>query len=138
MHEVYTKALRVSQVALVLLLAVVAALLAGWAFPEGGVPYLAFLVCGVIGAGVVHFLAPSRSTHFGFSFWAMVFINVLVNGHIYPHLLSYQANATAGRWAHEQGLTSDRLLSVNVGGTALNFYTGYTVNDYVPLDRRTS
>ncbi len=57
----------------------------------------------------------------------MVFVGVVVNGHIYPQLLGYQANATAGRWAREQGLTSDRFLSVNVGGTALNFYTGYTV-----------
>ncbi|MEO8589733.1 MAG: glycosyltransferase family 39 protein [Flavobacteriales bacterium] len=127
-HAVNATALRFAQFALVLLLAVVAGLLVGWAFPEGGLPYLAVLVGGVIGASVVYFRAPLRGTLFGFSFWTMVFIGVAVNGHLYPNILRYEANAVAGQWARAHGVGSDRLLSVGVGGTALNFYAGYTVN----------
>ncbi|MBP6573363.1 MAG: glycosyltransferase family 39 protein [Flavobacteriales bacterium] len=127
MHAVYTTALRVAHIVLVLLLAIIAALLAGWAFPEGGVPYVALLIGATTGAAVVHLRAPSRGTLFGFSFWAMMFISVLVNGHIYPYILRYQANAQAGKWAAAQGLPPGKFYGMQVAGTALDFYAGYPV-----------
>ncbi len=50
-----------------------------------------------------------------------------VNGHLYPVLLGYQANAQAGKWAQEQGLDADRFYGMQVAGTALDFYTGHPV-----------
>jgi len=127
-HAVYTTAVRVAQVVVVVLLIVITGVLGAWAFPGGGLAYLALLLGGAAGAGIVHMLAPSQATLFGFSRMAMVFIGIAVNGHIYPELLRYQANARAGQWARENSVPSEQFLSVGVGGTALNFYAGYTVN----------
>lgn len=126
-HELYARSLRWMQIALVALMVAVAEVLALWAFPENGLPYAAILLGGTLAAMVVHSLAPSRATLFGSSFWAMVFVGFVVNGHIYPSILGYQANAQAGRWLRAHQVPRDRSMSVKTGGTSLNFYAGYSV-----------
>lgn len=50
-----------------------------------------------------------------------------LNLHVYPTLLSFQANAQAGRWAAQHGLGPDRFLGLQAAGTALDRYAGFAV-----------
>ena len=54
-------------------------------------------------------------------------VALVVNAHLYPYLLKYQANAQAGRWAAVQQLVPDRFYGMQVSGTALDFYAGHPV-----------
>lgn len=110
-----------------LLLWAAALLLAGWSFPEGGVPYAALLAAVGIIALVRLRRAGLRGAAFPITFWTMCAIGITLNGHIYPRLLAYQANAVAGRWAAAQGLDKQRFFGLQQSGTALDFYTGHPV-----------
>lgn len=47
-----------------------------------------------------------------------------INTQFYPALLRYQSNAQVGHWMASHGVPPDRVLSIGVGGTALEFYAG--------------
>jgi len=101
----------------------VAVLLTGWSFPEGNGAFLLLLAS----VAVVAVLLVRRRALFAATFWTMAAIAATLNGHLYPVLLGYQANAHAGRWAVEQGLDATRFFGMRVSGTALDFYAGFPV-----------
>lgn len=47
-----------------------------------------------------------------------------INTQFYPGLLRYQSNAQVGRWMASHRVPPDRVISIGVGGTALEFYAG--------------
>ncbi|HQW40860.1 MAG: glycosyltransferase family 39 protein [Flavobacteriales bacterium] len=57
----------------------------------------------------------------------MVSIGLAMNGHFYPNLLRFQANAQAGQWAAANKLDQDHFFGMQVSGTAMDFYAGYPV-----------
>lgn len=82
-------------------------------------------------AGVVFVIARSGSaaSHMVIfmSFYIVCAIGVVMNGHFYPNLLRYQANAKAGQWAAEQALGPGRFFTMQVSGGAIDYYAGYPV-----------
>lgn len=131
MHGRMTKALARTQIMLLYLMLLIAVLLTWITFPEGRWPFLAMLVATGIAVGV----SIARRKAVGqleqalvpASFWVMVAVGLVMNGHFYPHLLHYQANARAGQWAYEQGLTKGAFYGMQVSGSALDYYAGYPV-----------
>lgn len=110
-----------------LLLLMAALVLAGWSFPEGAVPFIALLaVVGIMVLVRLH-RAGLHAAAFTATFWSMCAIGITLNGHVYPQLLSFQANALAGRWAAAQGLDKHHFFGLQQSGTALDFYTGHPV-----------
>lgn len=90
---------------LVLLLLLVAISLTYITFAEDRWPFLALL--GATGIAGCPCILQQKSLERGLvttSFLVMVAIGMVMNGHFYPHLLRYQANAQAGQWAAEKGL----------------------------------
>lgn len=123
----WTPGLRIAMLVVSALLGVVAMVLASYCFKEGSMPYL--LLLAII---VAISIWPTRTMEERVRWtlrvtWAWIAIAVMVNGHFYPHLLSYQANARAGQWLERNAIPADRCISVGIGGTALNFYAGHTV-----------
>jgi hypothetical protein len=113
--------------ALPVVMAVGALVLALWSFPEGGLPW-ALLVCAA-GAGAWWWLrrSPGVETRFAATFLLAMAAAAVLNGHFYPHLLRYQANAQAGKWAHAHGLRQGEFYGLQVGGTALDLYARHHV-----------
>lgn len=106
------------------LLWLVAVGLTAGAFPHGAWPYVA-LQCAV-GLAALTWIRRGRGELVP-TFAVMMAILVALNGHLYPALLRYQANAQVGRWVAEQGLYPDRFFAFRQGGTALDFHAGGTV-----------
>jgi len=57
----------------------------------------------------------------------MISIGLAMNGHFYPNLLQFQANAKAGQWAAAKQLDQDHFFGMQISGTAMDFYAGYPV-----------
>ena len=53
----------------------------------------------------------------------MVGVNLLLSGHLYPVLLSYQSNTTAGKFATENSIPAEQFVSYRIGGHALDYYS---------------
>ena len=53
----------------------------------------------------------------------MVGVNLLLSGHLYPVLLSYQSNTTAGKFATQNSMPSEQFVSYRIGGHALDYYS---------------
>lgn len=99
----------------------------GWCFPEGAWPLIAATTAGMLALGwAARRLAP-REKLLACTIGIWLTMGFIINVHLYPYLLRYQANAQAGKWAAEQGLARDRFFGMQVAGTALDFYTGYPV-----------
>lgn len=112
---------------LVLLLLLVAISLTYITFAEDRWPFLALLgATGIAGCLWIYRRGLERGL-VTTSFLVMVTIGVVMNGHFYPHLLRYQANAQAGQWAAEKGLGKEAFYSMQISGSALDFYAGYPV-----------
>ena len=123
----WSRGLRIAMGIVLGLLVALAIVLVGYSFPEGSLPYLLLL------PGVITFVAfltkalEERVRWVLVTAWTWAAIAVMVNGHIYPQLLDYQANAKAGQWFKQHDIDPERSMSVGIGGTALNFYAGHTV-----------
>jgi len=96
-------------------------------FPEGRWPFvLIMLVSGAL-AALVYRRATSRKGILQATFIVMIGGGLVLNGHFYPNLLHYQANAKAGQWAAQMELGPDRFFGLQVSGTAMDYYAGYPV-----------
>ncbi len=116
-------ALRVHAV-LVASLWLLSVVISAWSFPQGAWLFVALLVV----AGVAAVLRLRRGGGaLAATLLVMVAVAITMNGHVYPSILRYQANAQAGQWAAAQGLGPDRFFAFHQGGTALDFYAGHTV-----------
>jgi 4-amino-4-deoxy-L-arabinose transferase-like glycosyltransferase len=100
--------------------------LVGWSFPEGSWPFVLLLL---IVPAMVILLTRSRSLPervLPITFWTWCALAFALNGHVYPHVLKYQANAQVGRWVAAEGIPVERFLTLRTGGTALEFYAART------------
>ena len=114
--------------ALVLVLVwVLAVVLAAWSFPNGSVPFIALLIVLLVVALLILRRIADRSGLFLATFWIMMGIGITVNGHVYPQILYYQANAQAGKWAAENGYDQNHFYGMQLSGTSMDFYAGYPV-----------
>lgn len=117
---------RAQLVVLILVLAA-AVVICAWSFasPVG----TAFAAAGLLAiawvAAAWRSAAPTAVV--GRTVGTVVFCGLALNLHVYPSLLGYQANAHAGRWAALHGLGPDSFLGLQVAGTALDRYAGFTV-----------
>ena len=68
-----------------------------------------------------------RSGLFLATFWIMMGVGITINGHVYPQILHYQANAQEGKWAAERGYDQNHLYGMQLSGTSMDFYAGYPV-----------
>jgi hypothetical protein len=97
------------------------------AFPEGSIPFV-LMLCAALIVLLLYRLRPDGSGGlFMASFWVMVAVAMSLNGHFYPNILRYQANAQAGRWAATVGLDKDHFYGMQVSGSALDFHAGFHV-----------
>lgn len=96
-------------------------------FPEHRWPYAAVVVGFGSVVVAVHRRHRGNEHLFGTAFWTMSAIGLVLNGHFYPHVLKYQANAKAGQWAAAQGKTIDTFYGMQVSGGALDYYAGFPV-----------
>lgn len=126
-HTAIAPALMRIHMAVLALLWSLALLLAAWAFPEGGLPYVILLLAVAALALWQLRSDPRRDARFTVSFQVLIAVAVVLNGHFYPHLLRYQAPAQAGKWAAAQGLSVDTFYGMQLSGTALDFYAGFPV-----------
>lgn len=117
---------RYGQIAVVALLAVALIALTAWCFPSHWWPIIPL----ALAPGVVllwrGLAAQRRDRLFTGTVWVWLVAGLALNALIYPEVLGYQANARAGRWAKEQRLDANRFYVLNAGGTALDFYAGFT------------
>ncbi len=56
--------------------------------------------------------------------WAALILGFVLNFHFYPNLLPYQSTPQAARWAHTQGIPSEKMYFFNSSGHAMDFYNG--------------
>jgi hypothetical protein len=99
--------------------------LVGWSFPEGSWPFVLILL---VVPAIVILRTRGRSWPerlLPITFWTWCAMALALNGHVYPHVLKYQANAQVGRWAAAEGIPAERFLTLRTGGTALEFYAGH-------------
>jgi hypothetical protein len=96
-------------------------------FPDGSWPFLiASILLPLLAipyirrVGSIQALVPV-------SFALIILVGAIMNGHFYPRLLNYQANAKIGQWAAERNLPKDCFFGMQVSGTALDHYAGYPV-----------
>ncbi|HQV51007.1 MAG: glycosyltransferase family 39 protein [Flavobacteriales bacterium] len=101
--------------------------LAAWSFPNGSVPFIALMLILVVVAVLILHRMADRSGLFLATFWIMMGIGITVNGHVYPQILHYQANAQAGKWAAENGYDRNHFFGMHLSGTALDLYAGFPV-----------
>ncbi len=118
---------RVAQwVVLVLLYAAVLGLLL-FCFPDGAVCYI--VAAGALPPFLGWYLRSrndvDRMRMATTGSWLL--IAWVVNAHIYPAVLRYQANAQVGRIAQERGLDVGHFYGMQVAGTALDLYAGFPV-----------
>lgn len=126
-HSSIPRALARANGSLLFVLWTLAMYLTWVSFPEGRVPYL-LLLCGT-GLFAAYRLRRD-GWHEGFipaAFWLMIAIGVMMNGHFYRHLLTFQANALAGQWAAMNHQEPGTFYGMQVSGTAMDFYAGYPV-----------
>lgn len=119
--------LRAHWAVIALLFVVLIAFVVGWCFPEGAWPSIALAVAGMIAIGAVTMKWPQKEMLFAATTGSWLIVGLVINAHLYPQLLKYQANAQAGRWAAERDLGPDHFYGMQVAGTALDYYTGYPV-----------
>ncbi|HUX85348.1 MAG TPA: glycosyltransferase family 39 protein [Chitinophagaceae bacterium] len=100
-------------------------LLCGWAFLPRSAGYwtLAALTIGFV---LVFFI--SGKSPYGWvlrCLWAMVLINLILNGYIYPKLLHFEMGSVAGRWVADHRVPPGRfyVLGVPNQSRSLNFYS---------------
>ncbi len=103
-------------------LALFAAAILLWAFPDGRL-WTLLLFCGLL---VVLKLRGAKGDRTGLLLGAALWLSIAwgINTQFYPVLLRYQSNAQVGRWMVAHRISPDRLISVGVGGTSLEFYAG--------------
>lgn len=124
------------QSAITLLLWAAAATLALVVFPLTDVLVIAIFLA--LGAGTVLFSLPRRP-------WAtrllmpsvvtMIAANLLLNGHVYPRLLEFQAGSAAAHFVRREGIPVQRLAFHREVAHSMEFYTGTIIP---PLDPDTS
>ena len=61
------------------------------------------------------------------SFLVYMIVGLVINGTIYPQLMSYQATSIAGKWIKNQGLRTEQVRAFGDGGHSLDFYAGFIV-----------
>lgn len=125
--QVLPRWLRWSQSTLLTMLAAAAVLLSAWCFrhPAWPVPLLAF---GLI-AWRMRALGrrePGQALFIG-SMHVWIVAGLTLNVLVYPAVLRYQVNATAGRWAAERRLEQGAFHGLQAHGPALDLYAGYPV-----------
>ncbi|MBK6627352.1 MAG: glycosyltransferase family 39 protein [Flavobacteriales bacterium] len=117
---------RAQLVVLVIVLGL-SALVCGWSFasPVG----TTFAAVGLLAIAWVAtaWRSAAPTAVIGRTVGTVVLCGLALNLHVYPALLAYQANAHAGRWAAQHGLGPDRFKGLQVAGTALDRYAGFTV-----------
>lgn len=96
-------------------------------FPEGRWPFIALLLTMMLVAVLFISRTGIATGLLKASLCVMIGVGISLNGHFYPNLLRYQANAAAGRWAAEQELGPGRLFGMQISGSALDYYAGYPV-----------
>lgn len=116
-----------AQLVLLVMLLLATVLICGWSFasPVGS----AFAVSGALAIAwvLLAWRRPAPNVVIGRTVATVVLSGLALNLHVYPALLAYQANAHAGRWAAQHGLGPDRFQGLQVAGTALDRYAGFTV-----------
>ncbi|MBL0128336.1 MAG: glycosyltransferase family 39 protein [Flavobacteriales bacterium] len=115
------------QIGVTILLGGLTVFLAAYCFPVGGWPFIVLMLALI---GIVVFISrksvpKDRVLHLTIATWLVSAF--ILNAHLYPQLMHYQANAQAGKWAKEQGLAPDHFFGMQVSGTALDFYAGHPV-----------
>ncbi len=127
-HAMTQHGWRIAQRILLASLAAILLLLVCYCFPAGALPYL---VVAALMLAVLFWVSRSFSWKerlFQRTLWIWITSALVVNAHLYPQLLCYQANARAGRWAAAQQLAPEQFYGMQVSGTALDFYAGYPVH----------
>ena len=124
----WNRGLRIAMLAVLGLLVVLAMVLAGCSFRDGSAPYLLLLAGAIVLAAFFTRALEERARWALVTVWTWAAIAVVVNAHVYPQLLDYQANAKAGQWFKQHEVAPARSMSIGIGGTALNFYAGHTVH----------
>jgi hypothetical protein len=111
---------------ILMLLWLLAIALVGWSFPDGAWPYLVLLV--ITPVVLVHHTwgRPLQDRLLPITFWTWCAVAFALNGHVYPQVLLYQANAQVGRWVAAEQIPAERFLTLRTGGTALEFYAVHT------------
>lgn len=123
------------QLGLMLVLAGLAAVLPAWSFPGGGLPFLVAIAAGVAGAIIVFARMRAQARVIWPTVVIMLAIGVTINGHVYPAILRYQANAVAGKLIAAEGIAGGRFFGFNTGGHALDFYAGHAVPWYDTMEQ---
>lgn len=98
-----------------------------YCFPEKGYPVSGILLIGLVGVIMAFFMLYRHEQIVMPSVIAFIAIGLGLNLHLYPALLSYQANSEAGKWVTEHQIGSDRLIRYATGGYAFNFYANGAV-----------
>jgi len=124
LHGMGKRSLPFLQIALVGLLWCIAIFLTWVSFPEGRLPFIALLAVAFLLAMSMVKRKGVAAAMLPVSFWSMIAIGLAMNGHFYPDLLRYQANAKAGQWAAEHGVAPGLLYGMQVGGSAMDYYAG--------------
>lgn len=101
--------------------------LTGWSFKDGGTLFVILLLAACVAVGYLfsrlegsaRALWPTTITAFA--------LGLVLNGHVYPNILRYQANAMAGKWMAEHPVPPGAFFGFNTGGHALDYYAGHYV-----------
>ncbi|MFT5053594.1 MAG: 4-amino-4-deoxy-L-arabinose transferase-like glycosyltransferase [Oceanospirillaceae bacterium] len=88
---------------------------------------IALLVVAFLGFGFVILKGDKKAKLWLPSFLVYITVGLIINGAIYPQLMSYQATSVAGKWMKNKGLTTDQVRAFGDGGHAMDFYSGFIV-----------
>lgn len=88
---------------------------------------ITLLVLAFIGFGFVVFNGEQKVKLWFPSFLVYMIVGLVINGTIYPQLMTYQATCVAGRWINNHDLKNDQVRAFGDGGHSLDFYAGFIV-----------
>jgi 4-amino-4-deoxy-L-arabinose transferase-like glycosyltransferase len=130
-------AVRRSQTGIVALLYILAWCLVAYSFPAGAWPARVALFVALF---VAFLVIRRRGGHVLVTVTAVIWLAAAwtLNTHVYPAILSYQSNAQAGRWLKTEHVPPDRIITLHVGGTALEFYGAASGPHYPDIASMTS
>jgi 4-amino-4-deoxy-L-arabinose transferase-like glycosyltransferase len=127
----------VAQTTVVVLLWAAIAALGVFAFPLTSL--VAILVLAVLGAASVACSLPGRSWPirlFVPSALTVIAANFLMDAHVYPRLLEYQAGSAVAHFVERAGIPSAQLAFYKEGAHSMEFYTGRIIPSFDPASSR--
>lgn len=109
------------------LLIILAVVLCAWAFPMNYMLLSLWLAFTLFSMWFIYTRTPGLTRVLSLGLVCMLWVNILLSGHVYPALLTYQSDNQAARLYVEHAQPGEPLYALAEHGHALDYYSGTIV-----------